>query len=295
MKLNIAIARKSDSLVKNYARYLAKISLYFKKLPTEIEPAQINEYLYFLTQERDTPSESYFKFTVFSLRFIYRIYGMEEKRIALPSIKQQKTLPVVLSKDEIKRLLSVPSNQKHRILLLLLYGCGLRCGEVRSIEISDLDFDRRMLHVRNSKGRKDRYVPLDQILIGEIKYYIEMEKPTNWLFNGKTNGRAGGDFDNRYSQKGVQWVVQQTAKTAGILKKVNVHTLRHTFATHLLEDGLDIVSIKELLGHAHISTTIVYLHVAQFSRMRSYSPLATLYGHRKSNDQIAKYCIFQCS
>lgn len=282
-KQRMAILGRSDSTLNNYTRYLAKIALHFNRLPTEIDINEINDYLYFVQNQYNTPSLTYFKFTVYGLRFAYKVEGLKDKYIQLPSIKKDKKLPVVLSREEVKRLLETPKRIKHKVLLSLLYGCGLRCSEVRNIRLSDMDFDRLMLHVQMGKGRKDRYVPLSEIQINTIKKYIQREKISDWLFNGKPNGIAGGDFDSRYSQRGVQWTVQQACKKAFITKNVSVHTLRHTFATHLLEDGLDIVSIKELLGHSNIETTMVYLHVAQYDRSRSYSPLDTLYGLRNSN------------
>ncbi len=204
--------------------------------------------------------------------------GLKDKHIELPSIKHEKKLPVVLSREEVKRLLKVPKLLKHRILIGLLYGCGLRCFEVRNVKLFDLDFDREMLHVQKGKGKKDRYVPLSSILIRGLRAYIQAECPDEWLFNGKPEGRAGGDFDGRYSQRGVQWAVKQACKDAGITKETTVHTLRHTYATHLLEDGLDIVSIKDLLGHECIETTMIYLHVAASGRRKPFSPLDTLYG-----------------
>jgi integrase len=149
--------------------------------------------------------------------------------------------------------------------------------EVRSIHLADLDFDRKQLKVVQGKGKKDRYVPLSEHLIRGLKTYIKVEKPHEYLFGGQPNGRAGGDFDSRYSQKGVQWAVKEAAKKAGILKDVHVHTLRHTFATHLLEDALDIMTLKDLLGHESIETTMEYLHVAQNGRVKPFSPLDTLF------------------
>lgn len=273
----ISLAGKSESTLKGYATHLAKLALHFGCMPTEPDADQINDYLYLVQQEHDTPSDSYFKFTVYGLRFVYRMYGMKDKRIELPSIKRDNKLPVVLSREEVKRLLKAPHLLKHRVLLALLYGCGLRCFEVRNVQLGDLDFDRKMLHVRQGKGRKDRYVPLCDMLIRGLQKYIEAEQPQTWLFNGKPDGRAGGDFDSRYSQRGVQWAVKQAKNQAGILKDMTVHTLRHTYATHLLEDGLDIISIKDLLGHSCIDTTMVYLHVAQSGRRKPFSPLDTLY------------------
>jgi site-specific recombinase XerD len=257
------------------------MALHFNCLPTELEADQIDDYLYLMQQEHNTPSDSYFKHTVYGLRFVFRMYGLKEKRIELPSIKYDKKLPVVLSKEEVRRLLKAPQLLKHRILLGLLYGCGLRCFEVRNIKLADLDFDRKMLHVQQGKGRKDRYVPLCDMLIRGLRSYILAENPQEWLFNGKPVGSAGGDFESRYSQKGVQWAVNQARKTAGIKKEMSVHTLRHTYATHLLEDGLDITTIKDLLGHVCIDTTMVYLHVAQSRHRKPFSPLETLYSDKK--------------
>lgn len=251
--------------------------MHFQQLPTELDEDQINDYLYLIQQQHDTPSDSYFKFTVYGLRFVFKACGLKELRVALPNIKHEKKLPVILSRDEIRRLLKIPVLLKHKILLAMLYGCGLRCFEVRNIKLSDIDFDRLTLHVRQGKGKKDRYVPLCNMLVRGLRKYIEAEMPTTWLFNGKPNGQAGGDFDSRYSQRGVQWAVQQAAKAADIHKDVSVHTLRHTYATHLLEDGLDIMSIKDLLGHECIDTTMVYLHVAQSGRVKPFSPLEKLY------------------
>ncbi len=216
------------------------------------------------------------------------MYGMKDKRIELPSIKKEKKLPVVLSREEVKRLLMAPQLLKHRVLLGLLYGCGLRCFEVRNVHLADLDFDRKMLHVRQGKGKKDRYVPLSEMLIRGLKNYIAAENPQQWLFNGKPDGRAGGDFDSRYSQRGVQWAVNQARKIAGIQKEMSVHTLRHSYATHLLEDGLDIMSIKDLLGHECIDTTMIYLHVAQSGRIKPFSPLDTLYSQKENNGNLRK-------
>lgn len=279
MQQRMSISGKSPSTLKNYSHHLAKMALHFGQLPTALDEDQINDYLYLMQQEHRTPSESYFKFTVYGLRYAFRINGLQEARVALPSIKREKKLPVVLSREEVRRLIKAPNLLKHRVLIGLLYGCGLRCFEVRNIKLPDLDFDRKMLHVRKGKGKKDRYVPLCDLLIKGLKAYIEAERPDGWLFNGKqpVEGRAGGAFDSRYSQKGVQWAVNEARKAAGIIKPMTVHTLRHTYATHLLEDGLDIMSIKDLLGHECIDTTLVYLHVAQNGRVKPFSPLERLY------------------
>jgi site-specific recombinase XerD len=260
---------RSDSTLKNYSRYISKIALHFNCLPTELE-----DYLHELLR-KSTPSESYFKHTVYGLRFLYRLEGLKEKRIALPSIYKEKKLPTVLSRQEMKSMFKAARLLKHRLLLGLLYGCGLRCGEVRSILLKDIDLDRSMLLVRQGKGNKDRYVPLGNLLVRGITSFIEAELPQTYLFTG--NPHHTEDVDTCYSQKGVQWVVKSLSKKAGIIKDVYPHTLRHTYATHLLEDGMDIVSVKNLLGHANIETTMIYLHVAQSGRKKPFSPMDALY------------------
>jgi integrase/recombinase XerD len=277
LERDLSILGRSSSTFKNYSRHLAQMALHFKCLPTELDEDQINDYLHLLQEKHDTPSDSYFKHTVYGLRTLFKSAGITPLQIKLPSIKGDKKLPVVLSKKEVWQLLKSCDLLKHRILIGLLYGCGLRCFEVRNLMLKDLDFDRKMLHVRQSKGNKDRYVPLSEHLIRGLKLYINTEKPNTWLFNGQPQERAGGDFDSRYSQRGVQWAVKQASKKAGIVKDVSVHTLRHTFATHLLEDGMDIMTIKELLGHESIETTLIYLHVAQSKTRRYFSPLDTLF------------------
>ena len=256
---------------------MAALTLHYGVLPTDLDPEQVQEYLFQLQKRTHSPSQSYFKHTVYGLRFLLKCEGLPYSYLHLPEIKADKKLPTVLSKQEVWAMLKHCTLLKHKILLGLLYGCGLRCMEVRSIRLADLDFDRGQLKVVRGKGGKDRIVPLSAHLVRGLKAYISTEKPQEYLFGGNLNGRAGGDFDSRYSQKGVQWAVKEAAKRAGVCKDVHVHTLRHTFATHLLEDGLDIITLKDLLGHENIETTMEYLHVAQNGRVKPFSPLDTLF------------------
>ena len=273
----MSVLGRSDSTCRNYAQHIAAMALHFGKTPTELDVEQVQEYLFMLQKRSKTPSQTYFKHCVYGLRFLLKSEGLPYEFLHLPSIKHEKKLPTVLSKEEVWRLLSHCQLLKHKMLIGLLYGCGLRCMEVRSVRLQDLDFDREQLKVVQGKGKKDRYVPLSKHLIRGLKTYIEAEKPRTYLFNGQPQGRAGGDFDSRYSQRGVQWAVKQAAKAAGITKDVCVHTLRHTFATHLLEDGLDIITLKNLLGHEQIETTMEYLHIAQLDTQKAFSPLDTLF------------------
>lgn len=270
---NISILGRSPRTFDNYSRHVAAMALHFGCLPTELDPEQVKDYLYELQKRSKTPSQTYFKHTVYGLRFLLKGEGLPYDYLHLPQIKKDRKLPVILSRQDIWLMLQNATLLKHKILIGLLYGCGLRCMEVRNLRLRDLDFDRKLVHIVQSKGNKDRYVPLSEHLIRGIKKYIAAEQPSDWLFNGQPLGRGGGDFDSRYSQRGVQWVIKTVARQAGIIKEVNVHMLRHSYATHLLEDGVNIMSVQKLLGHANIESTMIYLHVCQTPDQLPHSPL----------------------
>lgn len=275
---SISVMGRSERTFSNYAKNIAALALHYKKIPTELSPDQVHDYLFFLQKKSKTPSQSHFKHTVYSLRFLLKSENLPYDYLRLPVIKQEKKLQVVLSKEEVWRLLNSCKLLKHKILIGLLYSCGLRCMEARNVRLQDLDFDRKQLRVVQGKGKRDRYVPLSIHMVNELKNYIKKVNPKDWIFNGQPMpNRGGGDFDNRYSQKGVQWAVKNVCKKAGIIKDVHVHTLRHTFATHLLEDGMNIITLKNLLGHERVETTLSYLHVAQLPPHSVFSPLDTLY------------------
>lgn len=255
------------------------MALHFSCLPTDLDPEQVKDYLYELQQRSQTPSQTYFKHTVYGLRFLLKTEGLPYGHLHLPAIARAEKLPVILSRQEIWRMLQCAQLLKHKLLIGLLYGCGLRCQEVRNIQLPHLDFDRRLLHIVQSKGNKDRYVPLSAHLVRGIQTYIASARPAKYLFEGVGNPQ-GQDFDSlsrfigrRYSQRGVQWAVKTIAKHAGIAKEVHTHMLRHTYATHLLEDGVNIMAVQKLMGHANIESTMIYLHVCQTPDQLPNSPL----------------------
>lgn len=249
------------------------MAMHFNCNPLELEQEQVLEYLYYLKTQKETPSSSYFKHTVYGLRFAYRAVGVEEKQVCLPKMKFPKKLPVILSQQEMKRLLKTPPLLRNRLIIALLYGCGLRRQELLNLKIADINLDRAQLHIREGKGRKDRYVPIGTHLVRGLQNYLEAVHPYIWLFNGKTNT---GQLQ-QFSATGVQWVINQAAKKADLKKHVTSHTLRHTYATHLLEMGMDIVTLRDLLGHVDIKTTLLYLHIAQLGRYKAFCPLDRLY------------------
>jgi site-specific recombinase XerD len=272
MQRNVSLLGRSTSTFKNYSRHIAAMALHFQCLPTELDPEQVQDYLYGLQQQSKTPSQSYFKHTVYGLRFLLKSEGLPYEYLHLPSIQKAEKLPVILSREEIWRMLTGAQLLKHRILIGLLYGCGLRCQEVRSLQLKHLDFDRRLVHVVQSKGNKDRYLPLSEHLVRGIKAYVSAENPKSFLFEGAGNPEGKG-FDSRYSQRGVQWAVKTVARQAGVIKEVHTHMLRHSYATHLLEDGVNIVTVQKLMGHQNVESTMIYLHCCQTPDQLPHSPL----------------------
>jgi site-specific recombinase XerD len=207
---------------------------------------------------------------VYGLRYYFRHIGQNKRAINLPSLKKEAKLPVILNGPELKKLFCAPALLKHKVLLSLIYSAGLRGQEVINLKISDIDFVRKTIHIRQSKYKKDRIVPLSDFIARGLRKYMAAEHPYIYLFNGR-------EPDGRYSIKGLSWVMREALKKTDIGKEVNLHSLRHSYATHLLEDGVNIVTVKELLGHAHIQTTMIYLHVAQCPLVKAHSPLDILY------------------
>ncbi len=266
----LTLLQRSPSTLQNYGRSLAKLVIHFQIDPLHLGIEQINDFLYNLLKT-SSPSKSYFRHTVYGLKSLYRIFGKDVKALQMPPVKDPDTLPVVLSKAEVKRLLACTTNIKHKVLLALLYSSGLRMNEARMLKITDIDSDRMQIHVRMGKGRKDRYVVLSSLLLKGLRAYYCKDRPQIYLFNGHTSGQPMG-------QRSIQWIINEAVEKSGIQKPATCHTLRHSFATHLLENGVDLFSIKEQLGHARIETTLVYLHIAQVTPRVVKSPLDSLYG-----------------
>jgi site-specific recombinase XerD len=274
LEQSFSINGKAKSTLNNYIRCLAHLALHYKQSPETLSVESIESYLYYCQKLHKTPSESFFKHTIFGLRAAYKVMGMEAKRVALPQIKRDLKLPMVLSQEEVKRLLKAPKYLKHRLVIGMLYGCGLRSYELCNLKLADIDFDRKTVFIPKKKGKIDRYVPLSMFLIRGLKTYIKTENPQIYLFNSQVtkDGKAQGLTTN-----GIGWIIKENRSKIGSSKKITAHTLRHTFATHLLEYGVNIVSLKELLGHAHIEMTLTYLHVAHLPSGSKFSPLDKLY------------------
>jgi integrase/recombinase XerD len=183
--------------------------------------------------------------------------------------KREKTLPNVLSKEEVKKILEAPQNIKHRMMLSLIYSCGLRRSELLHLKPADIDSKRNLIVIRAAKGKKDRIVPLSDKILVMLRDYYKTYQPKTWLFEGQ--------FGNeKYSEKSLQSVLKQALDKTGIKKPVTLHWLRHSYATHLLEAGTDLRYIQEILGHKSSKTTEIYTHVSTKSIQKIISPFDTL-------------------
>jgi len=274
LEKSFSINGKAASTLRNYLRCLAHLAFHYKRSPELLNQEEINDYLHHCQNLHRTPTESFFKHTIYGLRAAYKAHGMEKKRIGLPRIKRQNDLPVVLSKREVRELLKAPKYLKHRLMLAMLYGCGLRSYELCNLLRADIDFDRKTVFIKKQKGKVDRYVLLSPHLARGLRTYFKTENPVKHVFNSQvTKDGVVGPL----TTSGIQWVIKECRSKVNTQKKFTAHTLRHSYATHLLEDGLNIMSLKELLGHAHIETTIVYLQVSDSRSSVKFSPLDTLY------------------
>jgi site-specific recombinase XerD len=198
----VTLRGQSHSTLKNYTRRIALFVIHFKQLPEQVSEDEINEYLVALARDPKSPSRSSFKHMVYGLRYYYRLLGMNKKAIALPALKQDTKLPVILNRSELKELFAVPQLLKQRIVLTLIYSAGLRGREVINLKISDIDFERETIHIRQSKYKKDRIVPLSPTMAIGLKKYLRAENPYNWLFNGK-------EPSGKYSVRGLSWVMRE--------------------------------------------------------------------------------------
>ena len=178
--------------------------------------------------------------------------------------KKSKKLPEVLSMDEVKSILENTSNLKHKTLLCLLYSCGLRIGEALKLRIADIDLDRRFMHVKSAKGAKDRYVPLPEQMVNLLRKYLDTYKPSHFVFKGQKGGH--------YTDVSARQVLKRSLLKSGIKKNITLRTLRHSHATHLLENGTGLRFIQELLGHNSPKTTMIYTHVSTTSLDKIKNP-----------------------
>ena len=248
----------------NYLREADNLEQYFSKSPEELQESEIKDYLLHLLQDKKV-SEGTFRFYVAALKALYRTLNREwlVEKICYP--KRKKTLPVVLALSEVEALFAVTENIKHKAILMIIYSSGLRISEAANLKIPDIDSKRMMVRVQQGKGSKDRYTILSQTTLEQLRQYWRQYRPKEWLFEGSN--------DTHLSITSIWQIFHDAKKRAGITKPVSPHSLRHSFATHLVEAGTSLHHVQLLLGHRSPTTTTVYLHVSRLNLAQVTSPL----------------------
>jgi len=262
MLQDLRIRNYAPGTIDEYVSKVARFAKYFNRSPDLLGPEEIRQYQVHLVEEVHA-SWSVFNTTVCALRFFYETtLGKDWKIKHIPFQKAPKKLPIVLSIEEVREFLDSVSNLRHRTVLETMYSTGLRISEATNLRIRDIDSSRMALKVNEGKGRKDRYVPLTTTLLERLRGYWKVYRPADWLFPGR---RA----DTPISASSIDQAIARARKNVRFKKHVKSHTLRHSFATHLLEAGVDLRRIQLLMGHRSLKTTAIYLHVARASLQKT--------------------------
>jgi site-specific recombinase XerD len=266
MLVDLQLSGAKPNTQKSYLREVDNLAKYFNRSPEELGEAELKEYLLYLIKERHL-SEGTFRFYVAALKFLYRTTLKREwmvEKIKHP--RAQRKLPIVLDLSEVQSLFTVTTNLKHKAILMITYSSGLRASETARLKITDIDSKRMTVRIAQGKGGKDRYSILSQTTLELLREYWKKYHPKEWLF-------PGAKEKDHISTNSIQQLFYKAKKRAGITKPASVHTLRHSFATHLIEAGTSLHHVQLLLGHRSPTTTTVYLHVSRLNLAQVTSPL----------------------
>jgi site-specific recombinase XerD len=259
----------AESTQKIYVDCVAKFARFYGKSPANLGREEIRLYQYYLATQTDT-SRSYQAQVAGALRFLYHNTLRKNWPIGqIPSPRQIKKLPTVLSREEVGRFFDAIESVKYRLVFMIAYSAGLRVSEITHLQVQDIDRERMVINVRRGKGSKQRFAILSPSLLGPLDEYVAAARPTLWLFPGLKPGQP-------LTRCSVNNACRRIRKRARLNKRVTPHTLRHCFATHLLEDGEDLRTIQRLLGHNSLGSTSIYLHLSPDSQRRVSSPLDSL-------------------
>ena len=266
MLADLPLSGATQRTQKTYLREAGNLAKYFNRSPADLGEGELKEYMLYLMKERHL-SAGTFRFYVAALKFLYRTTLKREwavEKIRYPRAKRK--LPIVLDLSEVESLFAVTPNLKHKAILMITYSSGLRASETARLKITDIDSKRMMVRISQGKGGKDRYSILSQTTLEHLRQYWREYHLTEWLFNGAKK-------NDPISTNSIQQLFYKAKKRAGITKPVSVHTLRHSFATHLIEAGTSLHHVQLLLGHRSPTTTTVYLHVSRLNLAQVISPL----------------------
>ena len=266
MLVDLQLCGAKPRTQETYLREAENLAKYFNRSPAELGENELKEYLLHLIKERHL-SEGTFRYYVAGLKFLYRTTLKREwpvEKIKHPRAKSK--LPVVLDLSEVESLFSVTKNLKHKAMLMITYSSGLRVSETASLKLTDIDSVRMTVRISQGKGGKDRYSILSQTALEQLRQYWKKYRPTEWLFDGQKK-------DDHITTHSIQLMFYAAKKRARITKPASIHTLRHSFATHLIEAGTSLHHVQLLLGHRSPTTTTVYLHVSRLNLSQVVSPL----------------------
>jgi site-specific recombinase XerD len=274
---DLQLRNYSPRTVECYVSAVARFARHFGRSPEHLDAEHTRLYQLHLLEQK--ASWSRFNQVVCALRFLYGVtLGRQGIVTMIPFGKKPKALPAVLSRDEVRCLFDSVKLPWFLMLLQITYACGLRLGEVLRLRVADVDSARMVIHVRCAKGRKDRLVPLSPLLLGLLRDYWQQYRPRDLLYPGRHKGKP-------LNHGSVQRLFRRYVLACGITKKASMHTLRHSYATHLLESGTDLATLQKLLGHNQLSTTLLYVHLGQSHLQRAASPLDTLPGSPAAEGQ----------
>jgi integrase/recombinase XerD len=260
LRQEMRIRKFSPKTIKSYLYYNTYLLNFTRKSPMDINQSDVRACLEDLCDNdvsASTLNTAYSALKFYFEKILYRKFFFN-----LPRAKKDKKLPVVLSKKEILDIISACENIKHKLIIQVLYCYGLRVSEIVSLKITDVDFNRKVIHLKGAKGAKDRITIISEVVLKNIEKYLAEFRPEDYLFESNRGGKL--------TTRTIQAIVSQSTKKAGLNKPVSPHSFRHSFATHLLESGLDIRYIQVLLGHARLETTQIYTKVAvtQFDKIK---------------------------
>jgi integrase/recombinase XerD len=266
LEIELKISKNSQYTIRNYLKANQELLDFCKKNPDQITQDDLKAFMAEKLAERASISTIMF---LAAIRYAYFNILKNDISAGIKRPKKEKRIPVVLSKEEVKLLLGSLVNKKSKLMLSLMYACGFRVSELVNLKVLDIDFDNKTGHIKQAKGKKDRIFNIPESLLEDLKAQAEKQKQENheFLFTSKN-----GQLTSRNLQK----IVKAAAISAGLKKDVHCHTLRHSYATHLLENGMDIRVIQEMLGHSSISTTELYTHISSEQLKKVKSPIDSL-------------------
>jgi len=270
MEADMVLRGMSERTRESYLAAVAGLAKYYNRSPDQVSEVEVQRYLLHLIEERKLAWSSC-NVAVSGLRFVYHTtLKRREAQFDIPRARAPQKLPQILAREEIARLIELTLNAKHRAILMSAYGAGLRVSELCHLKVGDIDSARMTIRVEQGKGAKDRYTLLSPRLLRELRRYWVGERPKEWLFS------ATRDVNQPINTSTAQKIFYAAKRRAGIGKDCGIHGLRHAFATHLLEAGVDIHTIQRLMGHGHISSTLRYFHLADKHLAATASPLDLL-------------------